>query len=344
MHIFIDIRSWENPDPIMFCYAKQWVKMWKKYHQYDTITYLVSLHDIENLGDPYRIIPPSGLFSRSFPLRQKNTGNMVFRMVNFSKFPPYDRTIPTVSHIFDNSWFLYHLYALPFFQRKTIEKTTRKLISDSRSIIVPDISIGREIVEIFDMPEDRIWVLPFFPFSFHSWDTSLLPVFLQNRQYFLYDGWYGTESNIVKLLVEWGKYAHDAENKPLLILLWLAWENLSLLTQTLRSFELSDTIKYLWYQNEEHRDILYKNASWWIYVGEYYAWWPAISAAKSYWLPLLLSDIPFFQNENALRIHPQKLDTLHLLFDSWTTKYLLEKQSFNEEWFVRAYEKILSEA
>ncbi len=57
--------------------------------------------------------------------------------------------------------------------------------------------------------------------------------------------------------------------------------------------------------------MLYKNASGWIYVGEYYSGGAAISAAKSYGLPLLLSDIPYFQNENALRIHPQKLDMLH---------------------------------
>jgi hypothetical protein len=344
MHIFIDIRSWENPDPIIFCYARQWVKMWKKYHPYDTITYLVSTHDLMNIGDSSIFIPPSGIFSRAFRLRQENTGNMVFRIMNFSEFPPYDRAIPTISHIWDNSRVLYHLYSLPFFQRKNIEKTIRKMITDSRTIIVPDISIGRELVEIFDMPEERIWVLPFFPFSFDTPENGALPSFLQNRQYFLYDGWYGTESNIVKLLVEWGKYTHETENKPLLILLWLAWENLSLITQTLRSFELSESVKYLWYQNEEQRDVLYKHASWWIYVGEYYTGWPAISAAKSYWLPLLLSDIPYFQNENALRIHPQKLDTLRSRFDSFSTKQSLEKGSFDEEWFVRAYEKILSEA
>jgi len=34
----------------------------EKYHPYDTITYLVSVHDILNLGDPYIVIPAFGIF------------------------------------------------------------------------------------------------------------------------------------------------------------------------------------------------------------------------------------------------------------------------------------------
>jgi len=169
-------------------------------------------------------------------------------MVNFSKFPPYDKSIPTISHIFDNSWPLYEFYNLPFFQRKKAERMIRRILNDSHSIIVPNISIGRELVEIFDISEERIEVTSFFPFVFSSEQNRVLPSFLDNQEYFLYDWWYGATSNIVNLLVEWWKYARESEAKVLLILLWLAWESLSLLTQTLRAFDLSEYVKYLWYQ------------------------------------------------------------------------------------------------
>ena len=344
MHIFIDIRSWENPDPIMFWYAKQWGKMWKKYHPHDALTYLVSTSEMVNLWDSFFLIPSFRLFSRKIQLRQKNTGNMIFRMVNFSRFPPYDPTIPTISHITDNAPVLYDFYSLPFLKRKQQEWKTQAILKNSHSIIVPDISIWHELVELFGFSEERISVLPFLPFTFDAWEDRNVPFFLQNRKYFIYDGSYGSETGIIKLLVEWGKYLHNTENQPLLILLWLAWENLSLLTQTLRSFELSESVKYLWHQNEIERDILYKNASWWIYVGEYYSGWAALSAAKSYGLPLLLSDIPFFQWETAFFIHPKKLDTLHSFFSVFPQKQIHASLSFDEESLIWAYRKILSES
>lgn len=97
------------------------------------------------------------------------------------------------------------------------------------------------------------------------------------------------------------------------------------------------------------REALYKNASAWIFVGAYNTSKANIALAKSYNLPLILSDIPAFAiYENATKIHPNHLENLSdLLLGSEKNEKNLQKNDFEDMELEKAifekYKILLSE-
>lgn len=83
--------------------------------------------------------------------------------------------------------------------------------------------------------------------------------------YFVYDGGYAGESNILTLLAAWERYRRDGGRYELL-LLGPALSHLSLLTHMIRSLDLAGSVRYLGYLDDATLATLYSGAKGWIYV------------------------------------------------------------------------------
>lgn len=97
------------------------------------------------------------------------------------------------------------------------------------------------------------------------------------------------------------------------------------------------------------REALYEKASAWIFVGAYNTSKSNIALAKSYNLPLVLSDIPAFAiYESATKIHPNHLENLSdLLLELEKNAEKLQKNEYEDRELEKAifekYRTILSE-
>ncbi len=72
-------------------------------------------------------------------------------------------------------------------------------------------------------------------------------------------------------------------------------EGLSALTQTIRSLDLTGSVRYLGILDDATLHTLYKKARGWVYTGPYYSAGLTIEYARAYQLPLLISDIRAFE-------------------------------------------------
>ena len=128
----------------------------------------------------------------------------------------YDSSIPTITHIWTNAS---HLYGDPtesslmrryhdFFRKIAFRRTT--------TLIVPDIQIGRELVELYDIGEDQIEIIPYLPLSEIS-SVSALQIIPTPHPFFIYDGGYNTEANIITLIAAWERYRRNGGLYELLL-------------------------------------------------------------------------------------------------------------------------------
>ncbi|MFZ2337413.1 MAG: hypothetical protein WAW59_04215 [Patescibacteria group bacterium] len=75
----------------------------------------------------------------------------MFRCVNFSSFAPYDASIPTISHVWSNAMHLYGEPGQSSLMRRYTDWLRKQIFHRTTTLIVPDIQIGRELVELYDV-------------------------------------------------------------------------------------------------------------------------------------------------------------------------------------------------
>ncbi len=340
MHFFIDIRATDPSRTINRRYAEAWVQLWKKYHTSDTFSFLIYEWQ-ERKDSTYIVVPkPSWM-----PWKKTISGDKkgLFRSINFSDFPPYDPSIPTVSHIFDNaSWLYPESKNTSYVARKTIEQTKKKIVEKSIATIVPNMSTGSELVELWHAKEAKIEIIPYIPMSWIPEDPGIFSQFGIEKPYFIYDATYGNEANLAGLLKGFETYRHGKNGKKNLILHGFPGDELSHITQMIRTFDIGNSVKFIGQLSEAWRESLYKNGSGWIYAGGYYGWWPTIELAEFHKLPLLLSDIKIFDDYTGIKLHPNHIDELGEMLDQLENYSYEITEKHHEQTFVKVYEKIIS--
>jgi glycosyltransferase involved in cell wall biosynthesis len=130
---------------------------------------------------------------------------------------------------------------------------------------VPDIQVGRELVELYNIDEESIEIIPHLPLAILTPDSAPIQRIETPAPYFIYDGGYAGESNILTLLAAWERYRRDGGRYELL-LLGSALSHLSLLTHMIRSLDLVSSVRYLGYLDDATLATLYSGAKGWIYV------------------------------------------------------------------------------
>lgn len=312
MYLIIDIRGENTKNTSIVRYATHWAALWTKSNPHDTIIFLAYEGQYTPPDIKVFTVKKEGLFQAKKKLIFKN-GNEIFRCINFSDFAPYDPSIPTTSHIFDlGKWLYDNEVNANLLKRKERERKIKKLLHTSRHIIVPNFSVGHQLVELWWVEEKKIDVLPYIPFSPITPDNTILSAQrLEGIPYFLHDSTYGNESNILQLIREYRRYVTEKRGKAKLVLHGNTGKHLREITETIREQELTEYVRIVWYLTPEEQEALYNSAIGWIAIESYPTSKTNIALALSKNLPILLSNTqPYELYTEALKIHPNHLSEL----------------------------------
>ena len=342
MHLLIDIRSSGATDRAHIRYALLWADYWKQIHPQDTITFLCYEGDHIHRDNVITISRKWSLFGNK---NLSNHSHGPDRILQFSSLPPIDPSIPTVSHIFDAADFLYPREALGYFSRKREANTYKKIIADSREIIVPHTNTGMELIELFDANEEKMNVIPFFIPPYESGKKSVLAQYTINPGYWITEGTPGSEWNPIGLLHAFSKYIHELAGTKKLLILGDMGENLGHITEYIRGLDLMEHVRIMGILPEDDHASLYEHMDGWLYVGPYYSAGTHLALAKSYEKPILVADIPLLRDYSYVRIHPNHTDELPETLKSFETSlYENTEVSIDNEAIMNVYQKILAKA
>jgi hypothetical protein len=102
-------------------------------------------------------------------------------------------------------------------RRRIYEYFRKRMITSVTTIVVPDIQIGRELVELYNIDEERIEIIPHLPLEKIPSTVSSLQKIPTPKPYYIYDATYGNEANLLSLLTAWERYRHDGGTYELLL-------------------------------------------------------------------------------------------------------------------------------
>lgn len=344
MHLIIDIRSSKIEDIYTIRYAVNWVKKWKQRNSEDTCTFLIFENQEAPEWENFFKVRPSSWLSGKRKIISKNE-NEIFRCINFSSFPPYDPEIPTISHIFDMAKIFYDSETnANILKRKEQNYNIKKFLKNSSHIIVPNFFTGNELVELWWVSESDVDIFPFIELENIS-EEKTDRIENLGEKFFIFDATFGPESNIGPMLEEfaiyrkkWWKFNLCMHGNSSLYL--------TQITNIIRELQIEKNVKILWNLTIWEQEALYNQASGWIFVGWYNTTKTNIALARTKKIPIILSDIPAFNNyKNCIKIHPNHLE---LLSDAMMKIQKNEKIETEEEYivdenlFFAEYKNILS--
>ncbi len=341
MHILVDVRTTGPADLIRQNYGIAWVHLWKTYHPHDTITYLAS---------PWSIIEWEVIYVRENwnileRRRIAHHQNGPDRIISFSRLVPIDRSIPTLSHIFDSVELLYPRWDHGIIGRTFKENQYNSLLKNSQSIIVPHLEVGMELVELSNIHEHKISVIPYFvPVRAHAPFSCLSPLGIIPG-YWIVEGSSGDEWDPFWLLRAYSHYIHEFGGTKRLIITGDLWSNLRHISECIRWLNIMDYVKIVGILPEQDRIALYEYASGWIALGGYYGWGPTLAYALTYGLPIFTSDIAPIREYADITLHPNHseeiVEKLLILSKLSTT---VEKYIHSPHAIVEVYGRLIAEA
>ena len=308
MHLLIDIRSPHPSDFSAYFYAKIWVKFWTSFHPHDTISWL--LYEDQDISETnsFPITRDSSWFQKK-KLASHSYGPD--RIISFSREKTVDPSIKTILHISDITEFLYPRSIENWFTRKKREKEYKYILKKAHKIIVPHLDIGRELVEVFQVSEEKIYVIPYLKEKQESKnDSPIRHASFFAGEYFFVEGTSGEEWNPLGILTQYSQYVHELHGDKKLFISGNLWENLWHIASYIRSLDLIDMVKIGGLLPMKEKETLLSHASAWISIGSYYGWGTTIVEAESFGIPLLLSDIPVLREYTGIFIHPNHLEEL----------------------------------
>ena len=307
MHILVDIRTQGPSTLVRFDYGIAWARLWRDYHPNDTITFLATEGAIIEGELVIHVSKQPSVFSQKKIAHHKHGPD---RIISFSDLESIDRSIPTITHIFDSASLLYPRGDMGIIERKLLERQYQHLLRDSHHLIVPHLEIGMELVEIFSIPEKKISVIPYFiPERHHSPFSRLYPYNI-TLGYWIVEGTAWDEWNPFGLLHAYSHYIHEHLGTKRLIIAGDLGVNLKHITECIRGLSIMDYVKIIGILPAWDRACLYEYASGWIAVWGYYSAGPNLALALSYGLPILASDIAPLRDAGDLLIHPNHTDEL----------------------------------
>lgn len=340
MHLLIDIRQSSLSDIPSIHYGIEWARIWKRIHIHDRITFLTNTGN-EILGEECISI------SSGYHLFQKKISNHGYgpdRIISFSSLPPIDTSIPIILHVSDLRKKHYEEGKWGVWVRLTQERSLKKLYSTARHIIVPWKEIGRELEELYTIPESSIVLLPYVMKERESLSTVKKVALTHgiSDEYFITEGTPTNEWQPLELIQAYSRYIHEYNWQEELLILWDLGENFDKVVSLIRSLGLLRHIKIIGLLSKEEREELYSNAKGWIFIGYYYSRWASIELAHSYNIPLYLSEIPGLSGYNGTYIHPNHIDQIASILGTSQTKSAVRAKNNNQE-IMQVYARIISE-
>lgn len=216
MHLLIDIRSSHPSDFSAYFYAKIWVNFWISLHPHDTISWL--LYEDQDISEvnSFPIARDNPWFSKK-KLASHSYGPD--RIISFSQEKMIDPSVKTILHIPDITEFLYPRSIQNWFTRKKREKEYKDILSKSHKIIVPHFDIGRELAEVFQVSEEKIYVIPYLTDTQQRKnDHSIRSLYSLTGEYFFTEGTPGEEWNPLGILTQYSQYIHEFHGEKKLVI------------------------------------------------------------------------------------------------------------------------------
>ena len=173
-----------------------------------------------------------------------------------------------------------------------------KNLKNARKIICFEKNTKNELIERFNIRENKIEVLPAFFYDdkeetkILSLDTNPLTKYTIEKKYFLYEWGTGIEKNIEKLLEVLKKFKKDFE----LIILWERIAQDVELRNRIITYELQTNIKFLGNISTEEKKVLYEKATALILPSLYETFPFHMGNALQFDTPILCSNIPNIRN------------------------------------------------
>lgn len=340
MHLLIDIRSSHPSDFSAYYYAKIWVNFWISLHPHDTISWL--LYEDQDISEvnSFPIAKDNPWFSKK-KLASHSYGPD--RIISFSQEKMIDPSVKTILHIPDITEFLYPRSIQNWFTRKKREKEYKDILSKSHKIIVPHFDIGRELAEVFQVSEEKIYVIPYLTDTQQRKnDHSIRSLYSLTGEYFFTEGTPGEEWNPLGILTQYSQYIHEFHGEKKLVISGNLWENLWHIASYIRSFDLIDMVKIVGLLPLKEKEIILSHASAWISIGSYYGWGTTIIEAEVFDIPLILSDIPVLREYRSIRIHPNHLEELPNILQN-IHKNILNKNTKDNTAIMGVYTTLIAE-
>lgn len=334
MHLIIDIRQPYPADPTISRYASDWVDLWLLRHPTDTISYL---HwDRENSPDNGRsimVLHPS-FWRRHIPI-VKHGSTEIFRCVSFSPYPPYDQSITTISHHWDNGDLLF---------AHTDTNIAKNRIKKSHTIIVPSISIGEELVQLSHISENQIHPIPYIELQNHPSDRHLHVQISLDDPYWIYDGDYSNLTDIERLLMGYQDYLTLGGSYLLIFTGYMDPQQLRHISRIISEYDLTGSVRITGLLESWQLEALYQRGGGWLYTGSYYRWWPRIALARHYHIPLLLSRVSGISSYDTgvIYIHPNHPKDIGKSLISLESLEGETKDPWVNEEIMKIYEKLIS--
>lgn len=127
-------------------------------------------------------------------------------------------------------------------RRKEREFEIKKLVHHSSHLIVPNFFTGNELVELWNVGEEKIDIFPYLSIeSIRNADSELALLKLLDHQYFLFDGTFGLESNLETLFAFFEKYKNNG-GKYHLIMHGNIGKNLNEVTHLIKKYNLETVV------------------------------------------------------------------------------------------------------
>ncbi len=342
MHLIIDIRTSERYT-LIERYASSWVTLWLERHPTDRVSYLHLAHqECPNNGGSLIVRPARGWWTTKIPLRNPDSTE-IYRYVSFSPYPIYESEVSSIRHIWDNGSILYPRISSSWFARFSSLRDTHTYRWET--IIVPCISVWREIVEIQHIAEEHMEIIPYLALAHIVPDRHILSQLWLTGAYWIHDGTYGSESGIEALLTGYASYRHLGGHHSLILTGVMTPEEMRYMSYQIQSRELMGSVRIIGALHWAQLEALYMSASGWIYVWGYYMGWPRIELARSHHIPLLISDIDAFVDyrEWSIVVHPSHLGDLKETLQILETRESQQYSKIPNEALMKWYEKILAE-
>ncbi len=341
MHILVDIRTTNPTDLVRQSYGISWVHLWKIYHPHDRITYLASPGNMIDWEVIY-VKENWNILGRRKIARHQNGPD---RIISFSRLAPIDPSIPTISHVFDSIDLLYPRWNPGIIGRTLKEQQYKNVLKYSNGIIVPHLEVGMELVEISNVHEQKISVIPYFvperkhfPFSWLH-PLGIIP------GYWIVEGTSSDEWNPFWLLRAYSHYIHEFGGTKRLIIAGDLWSSLRHIIECIRGLNIMDYVKIVGILPEDTRSTLYEYASGWIALGGYYGWGPTLAYVLTYGLPIFASDIAPIREYADITIHPNHSDEIVeklLILSKLSTT--AEKYIHSPHAIIEVYGRVIAEA
>lgn len=155
MHLLVDARTSSMSDIAHIRYAELWASLWQKNSPHDRITFLI--YDGDRVESQDVISLPRGYLWQK---KIAHHGHGPSRVISFSRLPPLDMSIPTITHVPDMVDVFYPRYTQNYIRRRYDGYTFRKNLKLSRYLIVPHRGIERDIVDMYGISEEKISIIP----------------------------------------------------------------------------------------------------------------------------------------------------------------------------------------